>query len=61
MKLSIVVPAHNEEDRVGRMLDAYLPFMEERHGDDFEMLVVVNGSTDGTAEVVSRYLSKHPS
>ena len=58
MKLSIVVPAHNEEKRIRPMLDAYLAFFTEHYGSDYEMLVVVNGSTDGTADVVQEYASR---
>ena len=51
MKLSIVVPAYNEEGRIGRMLEAYLPYFAERYGNDFEIVVSVNGSTDATESV----------
>ena len=50
MKLSIVVPAYNEEGRIGRMLAIYLPYFASRYGNDFEMIVAVNGSTDRTEE-----------
>jgi glycosyltransferase involved in cell wall biosynthesis/O-antigen/teichoic acid export membrane protein len=60
MRLSIVIPAHNEEHRIGRMLDAYLPFFTERYGEDVEFLVVVNGSTDDTEEVVGGYRKHYP-
>jgi len=60
MRLSIVIPAHNEEARIGRMLDAYLPYFEERHGAGVEFLVVVNGTTDGTESVVRGYAADHP-
>lgn len=55
MKLSIVVPAYNEEARIGKMLEAYLPFFAGRYGGDVEILVVVNGSTDRTEEVVRSF------
>ena len=55
MKLSIVVPAHNEEKRIGRMLDAYLPYFCGRYRDDVEFIVVINGTTDATEKVVSGY------
>jgi O-antigen/teichoic acid export membrane protein len=58
MRLSLIVPAHNEESRIGRMLDAYLPFMAARYGNDVEVIVVVNGSTDGTARVVQGYSAR---
>lgn len=60
MRLSIVVPAHNEEARIGRMLDAYLPYFTERYGREVEVLVVVNGTTDRTEAVVAGYASRYP-
>ncbi|MBU0679224.1 MAG: glycosyltransferase [Verrucomicrobia bacterium] len=59
MRLSIVVPAHNEESRIRPMLDAYLGFFNSRYGDQVEFIVVVNGSTDHTDRVVDEYAAKH--
>lgn len=61
MQLSIVVPACNEEQRIGQMLDAYAPFFEKRYGSGVELIVVVNGSRDGTADVVRSYGSRYRS
>lgn len=60
MKLSIVVPAYNEEARIGKMLGAYLPYFAERYGTDFEIVVAVNGSRDRTADVVRGLQVRHP-
>lgn len=60
MKLSIVVPAYNEEGRIGAMLAAYLPYFEERYGADFEILVSINHSTDGTEAIVRGLMPSHP-
>lgn len=60
MKLSIVVPAYNEEGRIGRMLGAYLPYFAERYGADFEIIVAVNGSTDRTEEIVRDFQERFP-
>lgn len=60
MRLTIIVPAHNEELRIGRMLDAYLPFISRQYGTDAEFIVVVNGSTDGTDKVVAGYQKDYP-
>ncbi|MDA0989306.1 MAG: glycosyltransferase family 2 protein [Verrucomicrobia bacterium] len=60
MQLSIVIPAYNEESRIGAMLEAYLPHFSMRYPDSVEMIVVVNGSTDRTAEVVERYAGQYP-
>jgi dolichol-phosphate mannosyltransferase len=59
-RLSIIVPAYNEEQRIGRFLDAYLPFFAERYGDDVELLVVINGTTDDTERIVKSYQDRYP-
>ncbi len=56
--ISIVIPAWNEEDRLARTLDRYLPALERR-GDPFEVIVVVDGVRDRTAEVAARYADRH--
>ncbi len=58
MRLSIVIPAFNEEHRLGHMLDAYVPYVRARHPGDTELIVVVNGSVDGTESLARRYASQ---
>ena len=60
IELSVIVPAHNEESRIRRMLDAYLPYFAKKYGNKVEFLVVVNGSTDATADIVNSYISDYP-
>ena len=60
MQLSIIVPAHNEEKRLAKMLDEYLPFFAQFYGNNFEMLVVINGTSDGTEEITKKYAVKFP-
>jgi glycosyltransferase involved in cell wall biosynthesis len=45
-RLSVVVPAHNEEDFLGACLDSLL---DQDYPDGYEIIVVDNNSTDGTA------------
>ncbi|MFF6777241.1 glycosyltransferase family 2 protein [Streptomyces sp. NPDC012637] len=47
---SIVIPAHNEERTLGRLLDRLLEGAAER---EFDILVVCNGCTDDTAAVAA--------
>lgn len=56
--ISIVVPAWNEEDRLARTLERYLPALEVQ-GDPFEVIVVVDGVRDRTAQVAARYAGRH--
>lgn len=50
-ELSVVVPAYNEADRIGRTLKETAAFFRGA-GYAFEILVVNDGSTDRTAEIV---------
>lgn len=59
MKLSIIVPAHNEEKRLPPMLDAYAAHFIPKYEDAVEFIVVVNGSADRTAERVREYAAHH--
>jgi len=61
MELSIIIPAYNEEDRLGRMLDQYLPFFQARYAGCHEVLVVVNGSSDRTENVAREFANVHAS
>ena len=60
MKLSIVMPAHNEEQRLPPVLADYAGFYAAKMGDDVEIIVVVNGSTDGTARVAREIAERRP-
>jgi dolichyl-phosphate beta-glucosyltransferase len=60
MKLSILIPAYNEEDRLPATLAAYLAWFGGRYPGEFEIIVVVNGSTDRTAEVARELARGQP-
>ena len=59
-KYSIVIPAYNESRRIPATLDAVLRVVAEK-GWDVEIVVVNDGSTDATAEVVTGYAGRYPS
>ena len=57
--LSVLVPLYNEEEFVAAMLERVLaaPLPE---GMDREIIVVDDGSTDGSAEIVDEMAAAHP-
>ena len=58
--VSIVIPAYNESQRIGETLDRVLACISARKW-DAEVLVVDDGSTDDTRQVVERYTRSFPS
>jgi glycosyltransferase involved in cell wall biosynthesis len=56
--MSIVIPAWNEEDRLARTLERYIPSLEART-DQFEIIVVVDGVHDRTAQVAASFVDHH--
>jgi glycosyltransferase involved in cell wall biosynthesis len=58
-KLSLVIPAYNEEKRIiGRIQDLVRYF--DRALGEYELLVIADGCTDKTPEVVSEYVNSNP-
>lgn len=60
MRLSVVIPAHNEEGSIADTVTAIGDVLE-RHGIDHEVIVVDDGSTDATATAVARLAEAMPS
>jgi len=56
--LSVVIPAYNEENRIGGSLDAVLRFLEAQPY-SAEVIVVDDGSSDGTPNRVSERISEY--
>ena len=59
MKLSVVLPCFNEEKNAERIEMELLPGLD-RLGPDYEVIAVDDGSTDGTADVLSALSRKNP-
>ncbi len=59
MLLTIVVPAYNEAERLGRTLPKILAWMASCSGDG-RLLLVDDGSTDDTGDAVRSHMPAHP-
>lgn len=61
IKVSIVIPAHNEENRIKKTLEEYGDFfknLKKQKKLDFEILIVLNACKDNTLEVVKNFQKK---
>jgi glycosyltransferase involved in cell wall biosynthesis len=57
--LSAFFPAHNEAANLDRLVAAWHPVLS-RHTARFEMIVVDDGSTDGTGDAAERLAARYP-
>lgn len=53
MKISIIIPAYNEEKRLASALDNIISYMAKNYP-DYEIIVVDDGSTDNTIKVAEK-------
>jgi glycosyltransferase involved in cell wall biosynthesis len=60
VSLSVVIPAYNEESRLPASLDIILEFLATRPFSFWEVLVIDDGSRDGTAALAESYCATHP-
>jgi len=55
MKLSLVIPAYNEEKRILQPLNSFYDFFHKKLGEEFEIIVVPNNCKDNTLGVVEKF------
>ena len=54
VKLSIVIPVYNEEEKIKNTLNKCLKYLKSNNW-DFEFIVVNDGSKDGTSRIVKNF------
>jgi dolichyl-phosphate beta-glucosyltransferase len=69
--MSVVVPAYNEEERLEGMLEEAVDYLESQYGNahaggkgeksqkGWEILIVSDGSTDGTVDKALEFAKEH--
>ena len=58
--ISVVIPAYNEQARLPSALSSILPYLCSRPWSSWEVLVIDDGSRDGTAAVAREFQAAHP-
>jgi dolichol-phosphate mannosyltransferase len=58
-KVIIVLPAYNEEQNIGRLLDRIVDALDEERL-RYQVIIVDDGSSDGTAGAIERYGGQAP-
>ncbi|MCD4549519.1 glycosyltransferase family 2 protein [Schaalia sp. lx-260] len=53
--LSVIVPSYNSQDYLGRAMQSLVGY-----GDEVEVLIVNDGSTDETARIADQWAAQHP-
>jgi glycosyltransferase involved in cell wall biosynthesis len=62
MKLAIIIPAYNEEKRIGNTLKEYLKYfktLKQKKILDFTIFVIINNTTDNTESIVKTFSKKY--
>lgn len=59
-KLSIVIPAFNEEKNIGKCIGELQATIRNKHAIPYEIIVVNDNSTDGTEAAVKAEMAKDP-
>lgn len=57
MSCDLIIPAHNEQHRIGATLERYLQDITDP---DFSIVVAMDDCTDRTADVVADFAARHP-
>lgn len=60
IQTSIIVPAWNEASRIAQTIERLTEYFSAASEDGFEVVVVTDGSTDGTNRVVENLAAKFP-
>src|SRR5260370_7432722 len=58
VNLSVVVPCYNEEQRLPSTIEKIEAFLDKR-GDRYELILVDDGSADGTRRVMDEAAARH--
>ena len=58
-KLVIVIPAYNEQENIGKVIDDWYEIVE-RYGKSGKLVIIDDGSTDDTYQIMKEYARSRP-
>ncbi len=58
MKISIIIPAYNEEGSIKETLENYRKYLKRIFKEDYEIIVVANNCSDNTVPIVRKFIDK---
>jgi glycosyltransferase involved in cell wall biosynthesis len=60
MKVALIIPAYNEQNRIGKTLESYHAFFNQGITYRIHFIIVLNGCTDNTLAIVKEKQQKYP-
>ncbi|TET63418.1 glycosyltransferase [Candidatus Bathyarchaeota archaeon] len=57
--VSLLIPAYNEERRIGATLKDWLTYLDSKYDESYEVLVIMDGCTDKVVSVVRKLAKSH--
>ncbi|MEM5835088.1 MAG: glycosyltransferase family 2 protein [Candidatus Aenigmatarchaeota archaeon] len=58
-ELSVIIPAYNEEKRIRKTLNIYLPIFKKYYKNSFEVIIITDGCKDKTPDIVKKFSKKY--
>jgi len=58
--LLLLIPAYNEERRIGPVLEEYARYFQNSYAGKFQLVVILNGCRDNTMGVVKKVAAEYP-
>ena len=59
-RISLIIPAYNEGERLGQTLNSYVRYLSEVTSDKAEIIVICNGCTDKTPQIAEEFSLRFP-
>ncbi len=59
MKISVIIPAYNEEKRIEKTIIFIISYLTQKFGNEYEIIIIDDQSQDKTGEIVNKLSKKN--